>query len=38
LEVEIVDGDVRDVDSLTTAFEGSDLVYHLAGIVAITGG
>lgn len=38
LQVEIVDGDVRDVDSLIRAFEGSDLVYHLAGIVAITTG
>jgi dihydroflavonol-4-reductase len=38
LEVEIVDGDVREVSSLMRAFEGGDLVYHLAGIVAITAG
>ncbi len=38
LQVEIVDGDVREVSSLMRAFEGSDLVYHLAGIVAITAG
>ncbi len=38
LEVEIVDGDVRDIDSIRAAFQGSDLVYHLAGIVAISGG
>lgn len=38
LAVEIVEGDVRDVASLARAFEGADLVYHLAGIVAITAG
>jgi dihydroflavonol-4-reductase len=38
LVVEIVESDVRDVASLIRAFEGSGLVYHLAGIVAITAG
>lgn len=38
LSVEIVEGDVRDVDSLVRAFEGSDLVFHLAGMVTITNG
>lgn len=38
LAVEIVEADVRDIDSLLQAFKGSDLVYHLAGIVAITTG
>ncbi len=38
LAVQVVEGDVRDMDSLTQAFEGSELVYHLAGIVAIVGG
>lgn len=38
LDAEIVEADVRDVDSLLRAFKGSDLVFHLAGIVAITPG
>jgi len=35
LNVEIVRGDVTDSKSLESAFAGSDLVYHLAGIVTI---
>lgn len=38
LEVEIIYGDVRNVDSLTMAFKGVEIVYHLAGIVTILSG
>ena len=38
LEVEVVRADVRQYDSLVPAFAGADLVYHLAGIVTISGG
>ena len=37
LEVEQVRGDVRSVDSLRTAFAGAEVLYHLAGIISITG-
>ena len=36
LKVELVDGDVRNLDALQRAFEGADLVYHLAGIASYT--
>lgn len=36
LEVEKVEGDVLDYTSLIRAFNGADIVYHLAGIVSIT--
>jgi dihydroflavonol-4-reductase len=36
LKMEFVDGDVRNLDSLERAFEGADLVYHLAGIASYT--
>lgn len=35
LNVEIIEGDVRDIDSLIDAFTGAKIVYHLAGIVSI---
>ena len=35
LKVEMVEGDVRKVDSLMQSFKGSDVVYHLAGIISI---
>jgi len=38
LEVERVEGDVRNVDSLIQTFKGADVVYHLAGIVSILPG
>ena len=38
LRLERVEGDVRDVNSVIEAFEGSDVVYHLAGIVSISPG
>lgn len=38
LDIEIVKGDVRDVNSLINAFNGIEYVYHLAGIVSIGSG
>jgi dihydroflavonol-4-reductase len=38
LDVEIVEGDVLDCDSLLRAFAGADVVYHLAGVISITPG
>ena len=38
LKVEMVEGDVRKIDSLIQAFKGSDVVYHLAGIISILSG
>lgn len=38
LKVEIVEGDVRKIDSLIKAVAGSDVVYHLAGIISILPG
>jgi dihydroflavonol-4-reductase len=35
LDTDIVYGDVTDLRSLTSAFDGADLVFHLAGIVTI---
>lgn len=35
LNVEIAEGDVRDIDSLVSAFKGAEIVYHLAGIISI---
>src|SRR5271157_724554 len=35
LGAEIVHGNVTDVESLTHAFEGADVVYHLAGVISI---
>lgn len=37
LEVERVPGDVRDPDSLRRAFDGAEIVYHLAAVISITG-
>lgn len=36
LNIEIVEGDVRDYRSLLEAFDGCEYVYHLAGIISIT--
>jgi dihydroflavonol-4-reductase len=36
LDTEIVRGDVRDVDSLCRAFEGADIVYHLAACISLS--
>lgn len=38
LEIEVVPGDVTDLDSLRNAFRGADLVYHAAAYISITGG
>jgi dihydroflavonol-4-reductase len=38
LDVEIVEADVLDYQSLLKAFEGIDVVYHLAGIISILPG
>lgn len=38
LEVEMVEGDVCKLDSLIPAFKGSDVVYHLAGLISILPG
>lgn len=38
LDVEVVRADVRNPESLFSAFVGADLVYHLAGIITISGG
>lgn len=34
-EIEVFQGDVRDPDSLQTAFAGVDIVFHLAALIAI---
>ncbi len=36
LETEIVQGDVRDIDSLCRAFKGADVVYHLAACISLS--
>ena len=38
LQVDLIEGDVRNIDSLIRAFEGCDIVYHLAGIISIVPG
>ena len=37
LDVQTVQADVTDLVSLQEAFEGADVVYHLAGYISITG-
>ncbi len=38
LDVEIVEGDVRNIDSLYRAFDGADVVYHLASVISLLPG
>lgn len=38
LEVEKVEGDVQNVNSLIQAFRGADVVYHLAAVISILAG
>ncbi len=38
LETEIVYGDVRRPETLYESFRGADVVYHLASVIALTGG
>jgi dihydroflavonol-4-reductase len=37
LEIERVRGDVRDPASLRTAFDGAEVVFHLAAVISISG-
>lgn len=38
LDVEIVEGDVRDIECLYQAFDGADTVFHLASIISLLPG
>lgn len=38
LDVEIVEGDITDFDSILPSFEDVDVVFHLAGIISIMSG
>lgn len=38
LNVEICYGDVQDIESLKKAFEGEEIVFHLAGLIDIGNG
>jgi dihydroflavonol-4-reductase len=38
LDIETVEGNILDLDSLVRAFEGADVVYHLAGVISIVPG
>ena len=38
LDVEIMEGDVRDVSFLCRAFDGTETVYHLASVISIAPG
>lgn len=38
LDTKIVYGDVRQIETLVKAFEGADMVFHLAGIIEIGSG
>ncbi len=38
LGVEITEGDVRDINSLCKAFDGADVVYHLASVISLLPG
>ena len=38
LKIEMFEGDVCKIESLIPAFKGSDIVYHLAGIISILPG
>jgi dihydroflavonol-4-reductase len=35
LPIEFATGDIRDIDSLIRAFQGADVVYHLAGHISL---
>lgn len=36
LNIEIVEGDICDIDSLYKAFKGADVVYHLAALISLS--
>lgn len=38
LDVEIVEGDVRDIEVLCRTFDGADIVFHLASIISLLPG
>lgn len=38
LNVEVIRGDICDLNSLVSAFKGVDTVYHLAGMISISSG
>ena len=38
LNIEIIEGDVRNIGALHKAFHGAEIVYHLAGIITISSG
>lgn len=38
LDVEVVEGDVRDISFLCRAFDGAETVYHLASVISLTPG
>ncbi|MBU0598622.1 SDR family oxidoreductase [Patescibacteria group bacterium] len=38
LSIELVKGDITNYESLVKAFTGAEQVYHLAGVIAISGG
>jgi dihydroflavonol-4-reductase len=38
LDIEMIAGDVRDINTMIPAFQGADRVYHLAGIISILPG
>ena len=35
LDIQLVEGDIRDPDSLRSAFQGADIVYHLAASISL---
>jgi dihydroflavonol-4-reductase len=35
MDVEVIEGDIRELESLMNAFEGADVVYHLAAHISI---
>ncbi len=37
LDIDYVEGDVRDPDSLVKAFDGAEIVFHLAAMISISG-
>jgi dihydroflavonol-4-reductase len=36
LDVEVIEGDIRDPDSLVDAFDGAEVVYHLAAHISLS--
>ncbi len=38
LDIQLVEGDIRDLSSLRVAFRGADIVYHLAASISLAAG